>query len=149
MKLIWASLIGASCALQLLPITILTPSKFVPLQTSSNSTLYSISLAGQTPYSVNPPLFLELRGSRYQIGYDYAALLHDQAAYTLESFVSSVYPAQVMFPSFLKGFVTFDEKLYSIPADVFRRIRSCCSSLLTTSGQASLSRTPPPNSWQS
>ncbi len=54
-----------------------TPLSYTKLRTSGSSALFTIDLPENASYPVAPYL-VELVGSRHQIGYDYAALLHTE-----------------------------------------------------------------------
>jgi hypothetical protein len=79
------------------------PSGFTALRHSNNSTLYRVNVpksasaggragaTGSGNYTENPYL-VTLRGTRHDVGYDYAALLHTESAYTLNAFLNAVFP---------------------------------------------------------
>jgi hypothetical protein len=46
------------------------------------------------PVYADAPYLLDLHGSRTQIGYDYAALLHDETSATLDAFLNTMVPAK-------------------------------------------------------
>jgi hypothetical protein len=90
-----ALLVSAS-NVRVLNTTVVDITAFTKLKSSGKSTLYRITVP-PLPKGVaydTPPYLLELHGSRHQIGYDYAALLHDEANYTISTFLESVFPAQ-------------------------------------------------------
>jgi hypothetical protein len=73
-----------------------TPIGYNWLRRSNDSTLYTINLpnsTGPVNYAIAPYL-LVLRGSRYQIGYDYAALLNQESLATLDNFVSALFNSE-------------------------------------------------------
>ena len=75
---------------------IVTPTGHTLLRSSNSSTLYQLELppsngTAGTAYD-HPPLLLSLKGTRKQIGYDYAALLHAETSESMTSFLSSLFP---------------------------------------------------------
>ena len=97
--------IGMSSAVDMVSPTLAIPSSFSALRQSGKSTLYKIELPETTPNSYpTAPLLLDLRGTRQQIGHDYAALLHNETLTVFNNFVSSVFPEyadQVLLSMFL------------------------------------------------
>ena len=87
-----AALFTSCFAVNMLQPEVVQPTSFQLLRTSSQSALYSIVLPNASVNYAEAPLLLNLRGSRHQIGYDYAALLHQETQETLVSFVNSVIP---------------------------------------------------------
>jgi hypothetical protein len=73
-----------------LPATLVTPSSFAPLRTSGASSLHQIILPSSTE---TPPFLVKLVGTRQQIGYDYAALLHNETISMYASFMGSMFNA--------------------------------------------------------
>jgi len=73
-----------------------TPKGYTHLATSGNSSLYQVELASSSmpgqQYST-APCVVDLHGTHFEIGYDYAALLHTQTADTFRSFLTSIYPS--------------------------------------------------------
>ncbi len=73
-------------------------SQVSPLMSSSNPTGRLVRSSGQsklfhldgTGYAV-PPMLVKLRGSRTQIGYDYAALLHGESSAAMTAFLESMF----------------------------------------------------------
>jgi len=68
---------------------IITPT-FVFVRSSNNSTLYQ-SVIDSVEYA-DPPYVIDLWGTRQQIGFDYAALLHSETSESMTSFLNSVFP---------------------------------------------------------
>lgn len=88
-------LVGASAVRMVTP-AVQAPTGYTKLRSSGQSTLYAIQLPTndtQPGHSyATPPLVLDLHGTRTQIGYDYAALLHAETVDTMHAFLSTVYP---------------------------------------------------------
>jgi hypothetical protein len=59
--------------------------------TYNASSLYTIQTNATSAYTTTP-LLLDLHGTREEIGYAYAALMHDATSYTYTSFMNSVIP---------------------------------------------------------
>jgi hypothetical protein len=97
------SYFGFSFASNDLQPNIVTPLGYNWLRKSNQSTLYKINLPNTRWGYVDPPYLLVLRGSRYQIGYDYATLLHDESLMTLQNFLGALFnfEEQVMITMFL------------------------------------------------
>lgn len=72
---------------------IVQPTGFTKLRTSGQSTLYTIELPSSAHGYQYPPYLLDLQGSRHQIGYDYAALLHDETVTLFTGFIQSLFPS--------------------------------------------------------
>jgi len=86
--LVWFCLLGLGLARPPLPATLVSPSGFNQLRTSGASSLYQIVV----PSSSEPaPFLVKLVGNRTQVGYDYAALLHNETAAMYSSFMSSMF----------------------------------------------------------
>lgn len=68
--------------------TVTIPKSFSLLRTSGASSLYTID-ASNTTYD-SSPLLLKLEGNHTTIGYDYAALLHEEASDTIQSFLNDL-----------------------------------------------------------
>eukprot|EP01108_Squamamoeba_japonica_P000435 TRINITY_DN1134_c0_g1_i1.p1 TRINITY_DN1134_c0_g1~~TRINITY_DN1134_c0_g1_i1.p1 ORF type:complete len:512 (-),score=123.57 TRINITY_DN1134_c0_g1_i1:26-1561(-) len=85
--------VGLAKTVGFVPFTTQTPTSLKLVARSGNSTLSQAVLPASgapAPY-VEAPYVLKLVGTRKQIGYDYAALLHTQTVYTLDSFIKSVF----------------------------------------------------------
>jgi len=70
------------------------PNKFTKLATSGKSALYRVDLPETHIKYDYAPLLLDLHGSRMEIGYDYAALLHEQTEFTFRTFLNSAFPTE-------------------------------------------------------
>jgi len=71
--------------------TVVTPTSYRALRKSGSSTLYEMVLPpSDNAYEANPYL-LDLHGSRFQIGYDYAALLHKETSDLMTLFMNSMF----------------------------------------------------------
>lgn len=71
-----------------LPTTLVTPSGFTLLRTSGSSSLHQVVLPSSTE---TPPFLAKLVGTRKQIGFDYAALLHNETVQMYTAFMSSMF----------------------------------------------------------
>uniref|UniRef100_A0A6B2L267 Phospholipase B-like n=1 Tax=Arcella intermedia TaxID=1963864 RepID=A0A6B2L267_9EUKA len=71
--------------------TVVVPQDFKLLRTSGKSALYEVEIAG-APYQTAPYL-LDLRGSRRDVGYDAAALMHNESSTMFGLFMSSMWPS--------------------------------------------------------
>lgn len=71
---------------------VVIPNGFVKLRSSGESVLYQMTLPASPTHQdyANAPYVADLRGSHYQIGYDYAALLHNETSYELFIFQQSL-----------------------------------------------------------
>ena len=74
---------------QLLQPTIVRPKSMNLLRNSGKSSLFSVELPENT-YPTTPFL-IELVGTRTQIGYDYASLLHNETINAFTTFMNSMY----------------------------------------------------------
>merc|ERR1712000_68580 len=84
----------SSSAARVLNTTKAVPTGYKKLKTSGKSAFYEVELP-PLPKGMaydSPPYLLDLHGSRREIGYDYAAMLHEEASYTISSFLESVFP---------------------------------------------------------
>jgi hypothetical protein len=86
------------------PVSLVSPSSTELIGTSNQSKLYSVQMPSGSLYMDNaPPYILKLKGTRFQIGYDYAQLLAAPTSYTLTAFLNSVSPnatQQMLFLNF-------------------------------------------------
>jgi hypothetical protein len=91
------------------PFEMTVPSGFTTLRTSGNSTLFEAVLPANATVQQYTwaPLALRLVGSRKQIGHDYAALMHREAAFTLDTFLTTLFPTSPTDRALLLAFVDF------------------------------------------
>jgi hypothetical protein len=87
-----ALLLALSCdAVSFVPFEVVAPTGFKLLRRSANSSLFEVQLPTTTRVQYTDlPMVLSLSGSRKQVGYDYAALLHVEASETIGMFLSSL-----------------------------------------------------------
>jgi hypothetical protein len=101
--------LAAAGAVPFVPFEMTVPTGFVVKRKSGNSTLFESVLppnATKIAYTY-APLALRLVGSRKQIGYDYAALMHEEASFTLDTFLAALFPTSAADRALLVAFVDF------------------------------------------
>lgn len=108
-----------------------TPTDFKLVSTSNASSLYEIvapalntTAPGHAAAYDEAPLLLRLKGSRFQAGYDYSALMHVQADETLRTFANSLFNAteQALFFRFI-DFLWEKLMLPNTPAEHLEELR--------------------------
>lgn len=86
--LCFSALVGLSLARPPLTANLVVPSSFPVLRTSGASSLHQIVIPDSTEVS---PFLVKLVGTRSQIGYDYAFLLHNETVNMYSSFMNSMF----------------------------------------------------------
>lgn len=89
MFLLFLATLACGSSINMLQGNIVSIKGYTKLRSSNASSLYQMNLNGDHSYQW-APLLVDLHGSRRQIGYDYAALLHSEANDTLRSFMADI-----------------------------------------------------------
>lgn len=75
------------------PVNLVVPTSMERIGVCNQSSLYTIQMPNGSTYMDNaPPYLVKLKGTRFQIGYDYAQLLAGPTSYTLTAFLNAVTP---------------------------------------------------------
>eukprot|EP00331_Platyophrya_macrostoma_P013477 CAMPEP_0176408802 /NCGR_PEP_ID=MMETSP0127-20121128/2155_1 /TAXON_ID=938130 /ORGANISM="Platyophrya macrostoma, Strain WH" /LENGTH=511 /DNA_ID=CAMNT_0017788131 /DNA_START=3 /DNA_END=1538 /DNA_ORIENTATION=+ len=82
-------------------VTSASPQSYAVLKTSNQSVLYGLTLPDNVTYRETQPFVTKLKGTRFQIGYDYASLLASETSYTLSTFMNSTTSNATVQRSFL------------------------------------------------
>lgn len=97
------------------PVTLVQPTSYPLLRRSRRSSLHSVSLPsvgnGTFPYTF-APYVMKLRGTRFEIGYDYAALFAAETSFVYQTFLDHVTPNKTQQASLIKFFDFLWDKFY-------------------------------------
>lgn len=109
-----------------LPVNIRNVEAYVPMGRANESALYAFNQSNDGTAYEYAPLLVKLKGTRFQIGYDYAALLGAQTAYTYTTFLKNLTNNSA---STMESVGVFDDFLWDrfysrhVPAEYFTELR--------------------------